>query len=258
MRYLAASILLCLISAESLLAEDEISREIRILAGDKPIDIGGYRGASPFFGDFDGDGRRDLLVSQDTLGRLRIYRNLGTNKEPRFDDFEWFRINGEIAEEQDLFRPQLVDLNGDGKPDIVTASESGMIFWYRRNDKGEFADAEILKLANGHVLNAGDNASCHVVDWDGDGDNDLLVAGRPKYEAEFNSLQFVENTGSPKMLSLAAPKEIEADGQPIQAPRPAVFPFVADWNHDGKQDLLLGLADGGVLLYENLGARHAA
>ena len=258
MRYFASSFL-CLLVAGSLIAEDEFSSAVRIEAGDKPIDVGGFRGAAPFFGDFDGDGLHDLLVGQDDLGRCRIYRNIGTNKEPRFDNFEWFRVNGEIAElpGHGLFRPQLVDLNGDGKIDIVTASESGMIFWYRRDSNGEFADAEILKLENGEVLVIGTNAGCYVVDWDEDGDNDLIVSGRPTPDAPAAELRLVENVGSPQSLSLAPPKPLELDGQSIQAPRSEVYPFVADWNGDGKNDLLLGVRDGSVLLYENVGERHA-
>lgn len=43
----------------------------------------------PWFGDFDGDGKPDLLVG-DHGNRLRIYRNLGSAAEPRFEASLWF------------------------------------------------------------------------------------------------------------------------------------------------------------------------
>lgn len=39
--------------------------------------------AAPFVGDFDGDGTNDLLVGQFGNGILWIYRNEGTNAEPK-------------------------------------------------------------------------------------------------------------------------------------------------------------------------------
>jgi hypothetical protein len=53
------------------------------------IDVGGM--ASPCIADVDGDGKPDLLVGQHKDGKLRIYRNVGSAKDPRFDGFTWFK-----------------------------------------------------------------------------------------------------------------------------------------------------------------------
>ena len=79
-----------------------------------PIDVTvGH--AAPYVIDFDGDGLRDLLVGefgdqpypQERLpegakgtyeqGRLRIYRNCGTNAAPIFKGFEYLRAGKEYA-----------------------------------------------------------------------------------------------------------------------------------------------------------------
>ena len=51
--------------------------------------------AFPWVGDFDGDGKLDLLVGQHGRGEsidghLRIYRNLGGKSEPRLAEPIWF------------------------------------------------------------------------------------------------------------------------------------------------------------------------
>jgi hypothetical protein len=68
----------------------ELEPPIHVTAGGKPIDVQYVGHAAPFYGDFDGDGVNDLLVGQFHEGRLRVYRNLGTNAQPRFEDYVWF------------------------------------------------------------------------------------------------------------------------------------------------------------------------
>jgi hypothetical protein len=70
---------------------------VKVHAGGKPLDVQRSGHAAPFFGDFDGDGKRDLLVGQFHEGRLRVYRNLGTDRQPRLDAFTWFEAGGKIA-----------------------------------------------------------------------------------------------------------------------------------------------------------------
>ena len=84
-----ASTALSIVSACSLLPAEEqdsskeLAPPVRIESGGKPIDTEiGH--AAPFVGDFDGDGRDDLLVGQFGGGILWIYPNVGTNAEPVF------------------------------------------------------------------------------------------------------------------------------------------------------------------------------
>ncbi len=58
------------------------------------VDIGH---AAPFVADFDADGLDDLLVGQFGNGQLRIYRNVGRPKKPRYKRFEWLRVGGTLA-----------------------------------------------------------------------------------------------------------------------------------------------------------------
>jgi hypothetical protein len=75
----------------------ELEAPVPIMAAGKPIDVQHDGHAAPFVGDFDGDGVMDLLVGQYHEGRLRIYRNIGTNSNPKFDTYTWFKAGGDFG-----------------------------------------------------------------------------------------------------------------------------------------------------------------
>jgi hypothetical protein len=55
------------------------------------VDIGH---AAPLWADIDQDGKPELLVGQFGDGKLRIYPNFGTAKDPEFIKFTWFQAGG--------------------------------------------------------------------------------------------------------------------------------------------------------------------
>ena len=89
-------VLLALIAATLPPANDpssELLPPVRLEAAGKPIDTSiGH--AAPFVGDFYGDGKRHLLVGQFGEGILWIYRNIGTNAEPKFAAGVKFQAGG--------------------------------------------------------------------------------------------------------------------------------------------------------------------
>jgi hypothetical protein len=62
-----------------------------LTAGGAPLDVEHSGHAAPFVGDIDGDGKKDLLVGEFYQGRLRIYRNTGTNSQPKLAAFSLFQ-----------------------------------------------------------------------------------------------------------------------------------------------------------------------
>ena len=71
-----------LIPTEAGALAPDLAPPVRLEAAGKPIDTDiGH--AAPFVCDFDGDGLKDLLVGQFGEGILWIYRNEGTNSEPK-------------------------------------------------------------------------------------------------------------------------------------------------------------------------------
>jgi len=85
---------------------------VRLLSGGKPIDVTTGH-AAPYIYDFNGDGKRDLLVGEFGSGRyrgekttdngplanarLRVYLNTGSNKMPTYNGFKYLQADGENA-----------------------------------------------------------------------------------------------------------------------------------------------------------------
>lgn len=84
------------LAAAAALPAQQFEAPFRITAEGKPIEVDiGH--AHPYVHDFDGDGVRDLLVGQFGEGKLRIYKNAGSDQKPEFKEFDWFHGGGEVA-----------------------------------------------------------------------------------------------------------------------------------------------------------------
>jgi hypothetical protein len=71
-----------LVPMENIGLAPDLAQPVRLEAAGKPIDTEiGH--AAPFVCDFDGDKVKDLLVGQFGKGILWIYRNEGTNSQPK-------------------------------------------------------------------------------------------------------------------------------------------------------------------------------
>ena len=66
---------------------------VYIYAGGSAITVSGGH-ADPCVVDWDGDGLKDLLLGEFTLGRIRFYPNSGTNISPIFTTFSYLQADG--------------------------------------------------------------------------------------------------------------------------------------------------------------------
>lgn len=141
-----------------------------------------------------------------------------------------------------------MDLDRDGRPDIVSGSWPGEIYFFRRLADGRFAAPEQLKTVAGKPLNVGSASVPFAFDWNGDGKPDLIVG------TVGGDVLLVPNVGTGKKLLFGDPKPLSVGGKPIRVDDGDAAPVVADWDGDGKPDLVVGGGDGKVVWFRNEGA----
>src|SRR5262249_42289078 len=93
----------------------------------------------------------------------------------------------------------------------------------------------------------GTASAVHAVDWNGDGKIDLLVGDIG------GSVYLVLNEGTAKKYAFGRGNQLQTGGKPLRVNGGDAGPFAADWDGDGKLDLLVGAGDGSVWFYRNIG-----
>jgi len=157
-----------------------------------------------------------------------------------------------------------VDLDGDGHLDVISGSyRPGDLYVFRGLGDGEYAAGEALRDEVGTPLTAGKfrntdapddsglaSAPC-AVDWDADGDLDLLVGNI------LGGVIRIENQGSARepRFSKSVRERIQVGGKQLIVPGGDAGPATADWDGDGKWDLIVGAGDGSVQWFQNVGER---
>lgn len=267
----------------------ELSQPILLKSGDVPILTEKHGLAAPALWDWDGDGKVDLLVGEfetnsgesfpmaEEGSTVRVYRNIGTNEEPKYDpEFTWARdTEGTIMEIEQWccigFTPFFYDLDDDGYKDIITGQyHPGEVTWFRGSEEGFLPGVKLPQegdpssnkhhrsFETGEIDESIDfietfdywvYSSATMGDLDDDGDYDLIFGGA--------GLHMSENIGSRKKPSFAMRELLlDINDEPLKVVHPDQLdtapgfewstsgdsktnPTAADWDGDGVLDLLV-------------------
>ena len=205
------------------------------------VDIGSE--SYPSFGDLDGDGDLDLLLSNkisandNSTGEIYYFENVSEPGILRWRARGLMEISGHYN-----FAPELADLDADGDLDMLVGTYNRGMLLMRNH--GTAQAAHFVEDESGTVmLTRGSNSTPALVDIDADGDLDLF-AGESS-----GDLNFFRNAGTVNepRFELVSDKFGGIDVGRRSVPR------FSDLDGDGDFDMVLGREAGGALLYLNTG-----
>lgn len=143
-----------------------------------------------------------------------------------------------------------MDFDADGKNDLISGSYPGELYLFKGLGNGKFAPSEQIRQSDGKPIKVGLAAVVYAHDWDADGDLDLLVG-----DIE-GQVHLLTNGGSKGKPSYGAAAVLKAGTEPIKVAGGDAGPSVADWDGDGKFDLLVGTGAGSVVWFRNTGSNQ--
>lgn len=229
--------------------------------------INGYGAPSQCFEDFDGDGDLDLITGE-FLDGFTYYRNEGSRTEPEYAAGARLPFTMDAQ----MVIVTALDWDKDGDKDLVVGQEDGRVALIEHTGEVDkttglprFESPRFFQQEAG-ALKFGALATPVGIDWDSDGDDDIVSGNSSGY------IGFFENLAGPGNDPVwAAPRYLTADEQVIrilagpngsvQGPSEAKWGYttlaVADWDGDGLHDLVVNSIWGKVIWYRNVGTLTA-
>ena len=178
-------------------------------------------------GDIDGDGKLDIIATNNSSNTVSILRNtssLGTLSFTRSD----FSVGT---------GPQAVevgDIDGDGKLDLAVGNYSSKTVSILRNTS---SSGSISFITTSNYTISTNPSSIAIEDIDGDGQLDLAVAN---YDYSANNLSVFRNTSSSGSISLAMAVNFSVGASPVSVTS-------GDIDGDGKKDLAIANSDNATV-----------
>lgn len=125
----------------------------------------------------------------------------------------------------------------------------GYVYWVKNNGTNEipdYGDAKKIQ-AGGKAIDVYGKPSPNLVDWDNDGDLDIICG-------EFlDKVTFFENIGSETSPLYAEGEFLQVNDEILHLELEMPEVVVYDWDNDKDYDIIVGKEDGRVVFIENMG-----
>jgi hypothetical protein len=243
--------------------------EPNLLKSVQGVPLETYGCPSPNLNDWDNDGDLDLLCGE-FLDGFTYFENIGNKESPiyaegiRIQDPDGNRLTMDLQ----MIVPVAFDWDRDGQIDLIVGDEDGRVAWVRNSGKLCSNHAPVFEppkyfQQKADTLKCGALATPVGVDWDDDGDEDIVSGNTAGY------IEFFENLSGPTPSTPRwdRPKRVTVDGKvfrvlagtngSIQGPAEAKWGYttlsVADWDQDGLKDIVYNSILGRVMWLKNIG-----
>ncbi len=177
-----------------------------------------------------------------------LYRNGGSDAAPQLDAGEPVLAAGAVTSPAFVF---VADWNNDGGKDLIVGAGDGNVHLFLNTLADSHSVLTTSELIQAQGLPVQDPAAPVVVDWDNDGKKDLLVGDGNGDVWFFRN----NNVGTDPVPVLAAGVKVSLPGVSLSLAN--ARPFVADWDRDGRKDLLVGYDNGEIYVFLNTGTDDA-
>jgi hypothetical protein len=202
------------------------------------------------FGDLNGDGMEDLILG-DYNGRVFYYANTGTSKLSSYTsslDTLHYLANGKKypINVGTTALPSVVDMDKDGKMDLLLGSGNGNLHYYHNISTGTTPLFELANDTFGGNQPLNDNkASPYIADLDKNGHPDLLLGGHNGEIGIFMDIDLAKGNITPLknvVYNSFTKKNYEPDFGYAVAPAAALL------DDDTLPDIVIGSYAGGFQL----------
>ncbi len=236
--------------------------------GGRYYKAGAHAGSTMLLIDVDDDNDKDLILGDASFDELSIVYNGKSDMNWPYDSMiaydTVFPVTGTTkAKIYNFPAAYYVDANtGFASKDLIVAPNIGAggkntnQIWLYRNNGSNTKPIFALQKTNflqEWTIDFGSGATPRFLDVDADGDLDLLVAHRGEFRESFNKadrITLFKNTGDKTNAEFTQDNTFDYLGLIKDSIRD-MKPAFGDLNGDGKQDMLIGDADGRLHYYQN-------